>query len=160
MAMAAAGAADVLKKEEEQLRSVMKRNALRACDGAVKAYVDCTKGASCGAAAARRAFSALCCARARARARERDCRSRPAANDAANAPTAARPPSIRACASAPPDARAAGSRAANFLSVVWTCRPALRAMNECLHLETTDAKLEELKADYARRRGQEGLEQG
>ena len=33
-------------------------------------------------------------------------------------------------------------------------------MNECLHLETTDAKLEELKADYARRRGQEGLEQG
>eukprot|EP00793_Prasinoderma_coloniale_P000604 PRCOL_00003753-RA len=90
--MAAPGAADVLKKEEEQLRSVMKRNALRACDGAVKAYVDCTK--------------------------------------------------------------------ANFLSVVWTCRPALRAMNECLHLETTDAKLEELKADYARRRGQEGLEQG
>ena len=164
--MAAAGAADVLKKEEEQLRSVMKRNALRACDGAVKAYVDCTKGASCGAAAARRAFSALCCARARARALAREPakgivgRAAAANDDDANAPTAARPPSIRACASAPPDARAAGSRAANFLSVVWTCRPALRAMNECLHLETTDAKLEELKADYARRRGQEGLEQG
>ena len=71
---------------------MMKREALRSCDGLLKAYVDCTKE--------------------------------------------------------------------NFISVVWACRPALAAVNECLAAETSDAKLEVIKADYARRKADEAAAGG